>query len=148
MRVTERQETVIYIESLKYKAVNGEWGSDWSIFINPVVTLKPSSLKINDEEFDYRSIVRAAIDDDVRVFPEGYLYTKLERLGLSDEEQQILYSELELKAATFFTEKFAPKIVVDGLGKDAVFPSDYELIKHAKGLILAKSKREYKKKEE
>lgn len=144
----KRQETVIYIETLKYKPTKGKWEPDWSIFINPEVTLNPTVLKINSAEFEYRSIVRASIDEDVRVFEEGYIYAKINRLGLSNEEQQQLLSELPLKAATFFMEKFAEKIVVDVLGKDLEMPPDFELIKRAKSLIFAKSKREYKKKAE
>lgn len=144
----KKQETVIYIETLKYKPTKCKWEPDWSIFVNPEVTLSPTVLKINAAEFEYRSIVRAAIDDDVRVFEEGYIYAKINRLNLSNEEQQQLLSELPLKAATFFMEKFAEKIVVDVLGKDLEMPPDFELIKRAKSLILAKSKREYKKKAE
>lgn len=144
----KRQETVIYIETLKYKATKGTWEPDWTIFINPAVTLKASGILINSAEFEYRSIVRVAIDDDVRVFDEGYIFARINRLGLSNEEQQKLLSELPLKAATFFMEKFSENIVVDVLGKDLVIPPDFELIKKAKALILAKSKREYKKKAE
>lgn len=64
----KKQETVIYIETLKYKATKGTLEPDWTIFINPAVTLKASGLMINNAEFEYRSIVRVAIDDDVRVF--------------------------------------------------------------------------------
>ena len=144
----KKQETVIYIETLKYKATKGTWEPDWTIFINPTVTLKPSGLLINSAEYEYRSIVRAAIDDDVRVFDEGYIFARINRLGLSNEEQQKLLAELPLKAATFFMEKFSEKIVVDVLGKDIETPPDFELIKKAKALILAKSKRDYKKKAE
>ena len=144
----KKQETVIYIETLKYKATKGTWEPDWTIFINPAVTLKSSGLMINNAEFEYRSIVRVAIDDDVSVFDEGYIFARINRLGLSNEEQEKLLAELPLKAATFFMEKFAEKIVVDVLGKDLEMPPDFELIKRAKSLILAKSKREYKKKAE
>lgn len=144
----KKQETVIYIETLKYKATKGTWEPDWTIFINPAVTLKASGILINSAEFEYRSIVRVAIDDDVRVFDEGYIFARINRLGLSNEEQQKLLSELPLKAATFFMEKFSENIVVDVLGKDLEIPPDFELIKKSKALILAKSKREYTKKAE
>ena len=144
----KKQETVIYIETLKYKATKGTWEPDWTIFVNPAVTLKSSGLMINNAEFEYRSIVRAAIDDEVRVFDEGYIFARINRLGLSNEEQEKLLAELPLKAATFFMEKFAENIVVGVLGKDIEVPPDFELIKKAKALILAKSKREYKKKAE
>jgi len=144
----KKQETVVYIETLKYKATKGTWEPDWTIFINPSVTLKASELMINNAEYEYRSIVRAAIDDDVRVFDEGYIFARINRLGLSDEEQQKLLAELPLKAATFFMEKFADKIVVDVLGKDLAVPPDFDLIKKSKALIVARSKREYQKKAE
>jgi len=137
-----RQDRVIFIETLKMSEV---CDTRWSMFVNPRITLKSTSIKINDDEYEYRSIVRASIDDKVEEFKEGFVWHYMNQLDLTELEKNLLMTELQIKPATFFMENLALDITNNVLGRDLTIPDMTELKKYCRELVMKKRMRESKK---
>lgn len=117
---------------------------DWSIFVNPTITLDASHIIINGKSFDYHHILRAAIDDKVEIFKEALVWKRWSVMG-PEITENLSTADLGLHAATFFMENLAPKMTIDILGHDVEIPYDIELAKYARKLIVQKAKRNHKK---
>lgn len=120
--------------------------TEWTMFVNPTITLKSTSIKINDiYEYEYRSIVRAAIDDKVEVFKEGFIWHYMNDLDLTEPEKNLLMTELQIKPATFFMENLALDTTNNVLGRDITAPDMTDLKKYCRELAMKKRMRETKK---
>lgn len=139
----KRQDRVIFIETLKVNRESFE--TKWIMFVNPTITLRSTSIKINDNEYEYRSIVRAAIDDKVEVFKEGFIWHYMNDLDLTELEKNLLMTELQIKPATFFMENLAVDTTNNVLGRDITAPDMTDLKKYCRELVMKKRRRDSKK---
>ena len=114
----------------------------WAIFIDPKITLTDSSIHLNEEEYEYRSLTRAAIDDKVEEFIEGHIWRWISTLDLKLEERSILIDDLQLKAANFFMKTLAIDFVNYPLGTKSNIPSKLDMIKYSRKLVVHRIKQE------
>lgn len=130
----------IFIERLERLAPSEP---EWSIFINPTITLEASRIVINGKSFEYYHILRAAIDDKVEIFKEALVWRNRTKIG-DDTRIGLASADLGLHAATFFMENLAQKMTIDILGHDVEIPDDTDIEKYARKLLIQKAKRNHK----